>query len=365
MQQEFTRPFQWILENRHRWVFHLAFWIFIYLDEILSLVYLTPQIKSFHLVFFEVPADMALVYINLYFLIPQFLIKRNIWEYLALTLLTIYLNVGLMMYLYFDWTCLDCDFLSESVTFFLSSSTLVGTAAGIKIFKMLIKNQQRVGELENAQLSAELKFLKNQINPHFLFNALNNIYVQSKTRPEETPDSILLISDLLRYQLYDCTKERVSLEGEIKYLRNYLQLDRMRRDHTNLSFEVIGSPKGLLVAPFLFLPFVENAVKYCDSSKNDHYIHIQFQIHPDQIEFNCENNFNPSMKPTGPGGIGLQNVKRRLALLYPKEHKLDINTENGKFTVTMILQGKKIHSHLPEKTKLIPAGNAVLQSNKV
>ncbi|MEZ5058076.1 MAG: histidine kinase [Saprospiraceae bacterium] len=363
MQQEFTRPFQWILENRHRWVFHLAFWIFIYLDEILSLVYLTPQIESFHLVLFEIPADMALVYVNLYFLIPLFLIKRNIWEYLALTLLTIYLNVGLMMYLYFDWACLDCDFLSESVSFFLSSSTLVGTAAGIKIFKILIKNQQRLVELENAQLTAELKFLKNQINPHFLFNALNNIYVQSKTKPTETPDSILLISDLLRYQLYDCSKEKVSLEGEIKYLRNYLQMDKMRRDNTNLSFEVIGSPKGILVAPFLYLPFVENALKYCDRSQDDYYIHIQFQIHPERIEFTIENNYNPNATSTGPGGIGLQNVKRRLELLYPKQYQLDIQKENGKFTVTMILKGKNIHTSFSDKTKFSQSRDTALQSN--
>ena len=337
MEDRYTKPFEWILNDRYRILFHILFWIILYLDEFLSLFGITEEYSMIKLTGIEIFMDMTLVYVNLYILIPYFLLKKRVGWYVVLTLLMLAFNTFFSVYLFFGFDDPEVLYLSAFIGSGIATATILGTAIGIKIFKIFIQNQQRIKELQNTSLKTELAYLKDQINPHFLFNALNNIYVQSRKRPKEASQSILLLSDLLRYQLYDCAKEKVQLKSEIEYLQNYLELDRLRKSKAKIDFNIKGHPNGTLVAPFLFVPFVENAIKHGTGMNNEAKIDINFDIQPDEVHFSIENTKPQQPLPQLEGGIGLPNIKRRLELLYPKKHQLKIEEEAEKFKVELSL----------------------------
>lgn len=336
MKNRLTKPFEWILQDRFRVFFHLIFWFVMYLDQWLSLTGITASYDDWELILWPFLMDVTLVYLNLYVLIPYLLMKRQLLWYILLTVLSI-LTMVAVDYSIFDYECEDC-FVWEAVLFstLIPTLTLLGTAIAVKVFKFYLKSQARLQELENTNLKTELSYLKNQINPHFLFNALNNIYVLSRKRPDEAPEAILLLSDLLRYQLYDCVQEKVALKDEIEYLQNYLQLDKLRKSNAKIKFNIKGDVNGKMVAPFLFLPFVENAVKHGINMNGESYLNISFDIDKD-IYFRVAN--SKSQQPTNNtvGGIGLVNVQRRLDLLYPEQHELTIRDEVEHYIVDLHL----------------------------
>lgn len=217
----------------------------------------------------------------------------------------------------------------------MATLPILGTAVGIKVFKRYIQNQAYLKEVETSGLKTELAYLKQQINPHFLFNALNNIYVLSRKSPKETPDTILLLSDLLRYQLYDCSQEKVSLKGEIEYIKNYLELDSIRKDKLETKIKVEGSPNAIMIPPFLLLPFVENAVKHGISIDDKSSIEIFFNIKEEQLYFTIKNSKPPQKIQYEQGGIGLKNIERRLELLYDKNYTLNINDKSELYEVLL------------------------------
>lgn len=339
MEERFTKPFEWILNDKYRILFHILFWLVLYLDEFLSLVGITEEIELeiFKLIGMEVVVDMTLVYVNLYILIPYFLFKKRAWQFAVLSFLTLAIDTVISVYIFHGFSDPDVPYLSAFIGSGVLTATILGTAIGLKIFKIVIRNQQRISELKNTSLQTELAYLKDQINPHFLFNALNNIYVQSRKRPKEASESILLLSDLLRYQLYDCAKEKVQLKSEIEYLQNYLELDRLRKSKAKVDFKVNGTPNGSMVAPFLFIPFVENAIKHGTGLENEAQIDIEFEVAPKSIKFSIENTKPQQPLPQIEGGIGLPNVKRRLALLYPEKHELKIEEGKENFKVELSL----------------------------
>ena len=339
-------PLKWILEPKLRYLWHILFWAIMYLDEFLAIFGITEGYES-SIKWYIVGSlclDMLLVYLNFYVLIPQFFQKNKFWQYIILTLLSVFLVNLVNSYTdpFYEEMLEEFtlkDHISEFIiATFLPTLTLLGTAIAVKLFKMLLQKELQLQQVENEKLQTELTFLKDQVNPHFLFNALNNIYVQSRKRPKEASESILLLSDLLRYQLYDCAKDKVYLTKEIDYLKNYLELDKMRRSKAAINFKIHGSAAGKLVQPFLFSPFIENAVKHGMSLENESTINILFDISDTQIHFQIENS-----KPNTPvqhetGGIGLGNVKRRLNLLYPDKHSLNIKEEQNFYRVDLKLE---------------------------
>lgn len=334
------KPFQWLFDKRYRWAFHVVFWLVMYFDEILSFVGITEPFEDIRIPFLSILIDMAMVYFNLYILIPWLFLKNQTTLYFIFTAIIVMCNAILMASIYCDPQLYDCDFTTTLISSTTATVALLGTAVGFKIFKSYIQNQEKVNELKNQNLETELEVLKDQINPHFLFNALNGIHVQSRKRPEEVPESILLLSDLLRYQLYDCAQEKVMLKNEIDYLHNYLELEKTRRNDAKIDFHIDGHPNGHRVAPFLFIPFVENAIKHGSSMNNDDFINIYLKIEENKIHFLVENS-----KPENPiqhigGGIGLPNVKRRLELLYPDAHELNITDEKEKYKIQLTLMDK-------------------------
>lgn len=192
--------------------------------------------------------------------------------------------------------------------------------------------------LQGEKTEAELKMLKSQINPHFLFNALNNVYSLSYLKPEKTPENLLKLSKMLRYMLYECNDEFVPLQKEVEVLENFIALNLLK-DSRGMKIKVaIEDPlPGLMIAPLLLIPFVENAFKHSkieDLEKG--WITIVMRTIEKRLIFRVENSI-PEVRYTKDevGGIGLTNVKRRLALLYPKKSKLDVQSEKEKFNVKL------------------------------
>ncbi|MDD4150139.1 MAG: histidine kinase, partial [Bacteroidales bacterium] len=236
------------------------------------------------------------------------------------------------------WTCLHRQVHSIQV-----SLVFIVIAIGIKIFIINQQNQFQIHKLEQAKTISELDFLKTQMNPHFLFNILNNIYIQTRIEPKKSSEMILKLSDLLRYQLYECSQDKVMLKAEVEYLRNYVELQKMRIAKVDIKFEQNGSFKGLMVYPFMFIPFLENAFKHGISSKNvDNFIHIFVEIVEKYVIFAVKNSKNDTKPSLGKkqGGIGLINIERRLELLYKDNYELTVEDREEYYYVKLKIELK-------------------------
>lgn len=192
--------------------------------------------------------------------------------------------------------------------------------------------------LKSEKTEAEMKLLKSQINPHFLFNALNNVYSLSYLKPEKTPENLLKLSQLLRYMLYECNDDRVPLVKEVISLENFIDLNLLKDSRgMKVTVNMEKPSEELMVAPLLLMPFVENAFKHSkveDLKKG--WINIDLQARDKKLIFKVENSI-PAVEYTkdSVGGIGLANVKRRLDLIYPEKNKLEISTENNRYAVRL------------------------------
>ncbi len=208
------------------------------------------------------------------------------------------------------------------------------------------REQQLKIELINQNQSSEIAFLRNQINPHFLFNTLNNIYNLTLKKSEDAPDAIMKLSDIMRYMLKDTNSDFVSLENEIDYLTSFINLSKLRIKSADfIKFEVNGNPNGLRVAPMLFVPFIENAFKHGSKKTEIHPgIEVIFNIDASSktIEFICNNYIQKDflINKDECNGIGLHNVQRRLELLYKDKHLLEISQAQEKYNVKLFIDTK-------------------------
>jgi LytS/YehU family sensor histidine kinase len=187
---------------------------------------------------------------------------------------------------------------------------------------------------------AQLKMLHYQINPHFLFNTLNNIYSLVYKKSEDAPEAVMKMSSIMRYMLYDATTDKVLLEKEIEYLKSFIELEKLRIRHKDFAeLDISGNVEGRTIAPMLLIPFVENAFKHGVKSMGSPGIWVTLQVDPDRICFEVVNYLrknNLTAKDQGKG-IGLTNVRRRLNLLYPGKHDLEISIDDEKYRVKLIL----------------------------
>ncbi|MFC6224140.1 sensor histidine kinase [Hymenobacter artigasi] len=199
-------------------------------------------------------------------------------------------------------------------------------------------------ERENRQLReekrvAEVAFLKTQINPHFLYNTLNMLFSMAYPVAKPVANAILKLSELMRYMLLDTPDGQVDLEKEIEYLHNYLDLYRLRfPDSFHVDFQVTGDPAGRRVAPLVLIPFVENAIKHGVLDDPENPVHIRLTIKGEELQFEVQNHRSDANKDTTTG-IGLPNLRRRLALLYPQRHALQVEERGEQFTTSLRLVG--------------------------
>lgn len=277
------------------------------------------------------------VYTNMYVLVPGFLLRSKEKGYFLFTAL-------LMLFFLFGVSSLQS--LADGDSIPVRTPPLVGLLSGLamfllfitgltslQLFKYRVKNQQKISELQNASMAIELANLQNQINPHFLFNMLNNANILVAEEPEKSSEILSQLNDLLRYQVDKGSAEYVNLQEDITFLKDYLELEKSRRDRFEYQIQTTGDV-NLSVPPLLFIPFVENAVKH--NPENDACVNIRFQTWNNEIHFECQNN-KSVIASVSKGGIGLENVKKRMNLLFENKYHLAIQETETSYAVNLKL----------------------------
>lgn len=215
---------------------------------------------------------------------------------------------------------------------------IIGLSTATSTVQRWQTSEQKVVRAEAEKANAELSFLKAQINPHFLFNTLNNIYTMSVTQHEHTSDSIMMLSNIMRYVTDDVTEDFVLLQHEINCIQDYISLQKLRLgSKTKLCFEVEGLIENQKIAPLIIMTFVENVFKYGISKHKESMINIKLKVEGDCISFFCQNTLLEHQPTVARTGIGIANTRQRLELLYPKKYLLEIDSNNQLFTVKLRL----------------------------
>jgi LytS/YehU family sensor histidine kinase len=218
---------------------------------------------------------------------------------------------------------------------FFNMFFIVFIAIAIKFYKRWSEKDYREQKVQREKVEAELQMLKTQINPHFLFNTLNSIYVLAMKKSEQTANTVMKLSDILDYILYRVNTHKIDISNEIRIIDNYIELEKIRfTDRVNLNFTTNIQSKDIQIPPMLIIPFIENAFKHGVTKSMDKSwinIYIDEAEHMLNIVVSNSKNHNPAKRKTG--GIGLLNVKKRLDLLYSNSYKLDISEKNNHYDV--------------------------------
>lgn len=292
---------------------------------------------------------VAIIYFNLYYLIPNYLNKKQFLTYLILLLLVSAIITPLkVLAFYFKFSGkpeAQLDLLQNQFGYFLTIflSAAIGTV--VKISNDWVQQLKERQDLERQTMQSELRFLRSQINPHFLFNTLNSLYALTLKKSELAPEIVLKLSEMMRYMLYECNEKRVLLSKEISYLQNYIDLERLRQgSQVRIDFQVLGVIGEQTIAPLLFIPFLENSFKHglMNTLEKDSFVRIKIEVEHKKLHFYIENS-KPLQRPIRDpnrvsGGIGLANIHRRLNLLYPKHYDLRINDTPNTYAVVLDLE---------------------------
>jgi two-component system LytT family sensor kinase len=322
------------MKKSWRIFWHIFFWLcFISLIMYLGTDDTRLDYEGLFIVYLLYPAiNIGLFYLNYLTLIPRFLDKKQYAVYTIVALLTIVAfsfgkyALGLMFKPYV--LVREHGHLISLGSYLLGSFFIglvfVVLSAALKFTSDWFLNERIQRDLENQRLSAELSFLKSQINPHFLFNSLNSIYSLAYQRSETTPDAILKLSEIMRYMLYECNDNKVSLTKELQYLQNYIDLQKIRfGKQAYIDFKISGDVNEQEIVPLLLIAFIENAFKHGIVNDPEARIQILIDYNFTNLHFYIRNKKHNNNRDNT-GGIGLINVKRRLDLLYPGKYKLDI-----------------------------------------
>ncbi len=234
--------------------------------------------------------------------------------------------------------------------FVLVNLLITGFSVGLRISEKYGKQEKQQKELEKVRLSTELAFLKNQISPHFFFNTLNNIYSLIEINSNDAQDAVLKLSKLMRYLLYESEQGSVKLEQELEFMNNYIDLMKLRLSN-KVDLQVMFPEKtnGIAIPPLLFITFIENAFKHGISYKDRSFIHISLNIENDDLIFECSNSIVNGGEPKNSpfSGIGLENVSKRLSLLFPEKHDLRLSQTVSEFNVKLRIS-TTVHVNEPE-----------------
>jgi two-component system LytT family sensor kinase len=296
-------------------------------------------------------------YLNYYIIIPKLLTRKKVIPFIIVSVLFL-LFFGLFPRLY--------HYLSDTLQWLppivrrstrprnllpplLSAGSLAifsmvfAISTGLQVVTQWFQTEQKNKEIENEKLHTELSFLKSQINPHFLFNTLNNIYSLAADNSRHTAEAVMKLSSIMRYVLTEAKNDCVPVDKEIVFIRHYIELQKLRlTDKSSVEFSVDGDPVGKKISPLLFLPFVENAFKYGVSTREISPIIILLKIEDKTIFFHVKNNKHNStlLKPAENTGIGINNSRRRLELLYQNRYTLNIDDNASTYTVNLKIELK-------------------------
>ncbi|MGA0560142.1 sensor histidine kinase [Larkinella sp. VNQ87] len=325
---------------------HTGYWILItgfFLYEKRYLIYKASLSYFAVCVVMRVALLIGIAYLNLHYFLPRYLLKRRYGRYFALVMLSIlsYLLAQSLfdyyLYGYVIGPMRNSD-LWESLSYnFFSTLWYLGLMVALKLSIDWYEQQRILQKIRVEKLQAEVDFLRSQVNPHFLFNSLNNLYALTLRKSDQAPDVVLKLSEMMEYMLYDSDDVRVPLDKEIRYLQNYIELEKIRcGDHAEIAFDVSGPLNGQEIAPLLLLPLVENAFKHgVGKQSKTAWLRGKMELDHAAVTLTVENN-KPALPPSnGKGGIGLVNLRQRLELLYPGRHTLDTEDRPGYYKVTL------------------------------
>ncbi len=347
--------------KRYSFLGHISFWV-ISISFWLFQLYLASErsIDSFPATLIKaiVPnVGFAIaVYLNLYVLIPKVLKAKN-YIFYAFWLIVLMASISFLIQLVFmyplNYMFTDTGhFEVFNKDIYSAGFFVTGFYLGLTSFLKFVKDwfllqdlNLKYAQIERQKLEAELKTLKGQVNPHFLFNSLNNIYSLALTHSEKVPELILKLSDLMRHVIYESRENYISLYKELEFVKNFVSLQKIRvSENARVSFKVEGEIPSKKIAPLLFEPFIDNAFKHgLKNTNGQQFLTISFQFeNKGKLHFLIQNSFDdPVDMDSKYKGIGIDNVKQRLAHLYKEnEYNLDITKKDGIFTVELLLDLK-------------------------
>jgi two-component system, LytTR family, sensor histidine kinase AlgZ len=340
--------------QRHKTLFvHLLFW-FVYAASFIYMISFPRKGEeepdwervlrdgSFQVI------SMALIsYFNYFILLPRFLKNQNfgryLLEFLVIFSVFMFFSIHAKRYIIDGYTHQEKWVYSDRflVQHIWGSLVIVLFVGMLKFAEDWFELEAKKREIENEKLTSELRFLKAQINPHFLFNTLNNLYYLAFTNSPNTPEVIDKLAQMMRYMMYDTNNARVPLSKEVDYMKNYISLEKLRlSEEIPIKFEVQGNTDTVSIAPLIFITFLENAFKHgVSSSAADAWVNVSIQLNGKACNYTVENS---KMAETGKtvtekSGIGLQNVKRRLDLSYPDNYELNVEETENRYAVELKL----------------------------
>lgn len=327
--------------------YHVIFWVSYFTFNVVRWgSYFDDYWYSLKSNLIEFPLHILLVYANLYYFIPKFLILKKYKSYilsLIFSLAFLYIiRTGLNYFLVTKNIWPEAEGYQQAFTFnhivavILGELYVIALATAIKLTVDWTNQKDRLETLKKEHLKTELNFLKAQIQPHFFFNTLNNLYALTLEKSSVAPDVVLKLSDIMQYVIYDVKDSKVNLTKEINYIKNYIDLERLRyNENAKLNLNIIGDVSEIKIPSLIFLSFIENCFKH-NGKINNFYVKIIFEnLNNTSLLFTVENNYVDSNKNEKKPGIGNKNIKRRLDLLYQNKYYLDISNKQNIYKVKL------------------------------
>lgn len=332
---------------------HLSYWLMYLLLLAMVFSIVTIQIKKTQSIFLFLPIvtlylapNLISFYLSYFYLFPKFLFRKKFFLLICCGALFCLISAFLGSLLSTIFFGFDQPVLNDSNEFIGFTVSLILIAAVHSVIALVIRGfitwyaEIKIKEeLAQKNYETEIALIKSQINPHFLFNTINNIDVLIGKNPAKASAYLNKLSDILRYMVYETKREKISLAKELDYIEKYLELQKIRTTNPNyVNFEVKGDAKNLQIAPMIFFPFIENAFKHTENQKSSNSINIKILIENEKIVFECENSYQKNVKGSQDfGGLGNELIKKRLNLLYPAKYELKIGDSDGIYRVKLTL----------------------------
>lgn len=329
--------------------YHLLFWLLYFVFNFFRFATINNDYwYSLKSNLIEFPLNIVITYFTIYYLIPKYILKK---KYLQFFLLFVF-SLGLF---YLTRTGLNYILVTENiwpeaqgnqepftvihvVELVIGAIYVIALVSAIKLTYDWVNEKKRNDDLQRMQLETELNFLKSQIQPHFFFNTLNNLYALVIKQSPNAPNVVMKLSEIMQYVLYEVKEPKISLMKSINYLYSYLELEKLRYgDRVKSEISIDGSIDDIEIPPLLFLPFIENCFKHGTKHHEDIKVRIDFVVKDNFLYFTVANNFVKQDENTAKHGIGLKNVKRRLQLLYGSDYSLKTKSKENEYIVNLKL----------------------------
>ncbi|WP_276088968.1 histidine kinase [Pedobacter sp. JY14-1] len=328
---------------------HGAYWILVtgfFLYEKKYLIYKANLPFFFACVSGRIILLMVIAYLNLHYFLPRYLMKKRYWTYISSVFISLITYVVLQslfdfyLYGYVVGPLYNSDMAAAISYNFFSGIWYLCLMLALKLSLDWYGQQLLIQRITVEKLNAEVDFLRAQVNPHFLFNILNNLYALTLKKSELAPDVVLKLSSMMEYMLYDSNEDKVLLDKELLYLHNYVELERLRfNGGARISLNTTLPASGQKIAPLLLLPVVENAFKHGLSKQtDDSWLKVDVRLDGSTLNAVVENSKPACPQRAGRGGIGLSNLCKRLDLLYPNRHNLEFENNADTYKVTLVIE---------------------------